>query len=392
MAHMAVVFAELERDFIRSRTREALAVRRDQGVVLGRPRSTPAEVVARVVREHTEGKTAYAIARDLNKDAVPTARGAPAWSQGRVRALPMRDLTVAPLDEKDVSCCSGPMGRRSKRESPHEPAARSDGPMEILMVTQAPFERVERDSVRLAAVLLLAGVLVSAIAGFLHPEGADANDHRTIFAIYAASQSWTAVHLGQFIGMVIITFGLVALFFALDVRSGVGLWLNRFALLSAGAAMALYGVLQAVDGVGLKQAVNAWASAESGDKAVRFAAAETVRWLEWAVRSYQSREKLSELRVRSRVDPLRRSHCRYGPGFAPDRLSHGALRPLLPRAGMDHRQQRFLLREPDPHSPRNRPDPRVDSLASRSGPPNEDRSAPRDHIRRNDLVHRVDLL
>jgi hypothetical protein len=160
--------------------------------------------------------------------------------------------------------------------------------MEVPMVNQAPGGQVERDSVRLGAVLLLAGVLVTAIAGFLHPEGADANDHRTIFAIYAASQSWTAVHLGQFLGMVIITFGLVALFFALDVRSGVGLWLNRLALLSAGAALALYGVLQAVDGVGLKQAVNAWASAENGDKAVRFAAAETVRWLEWAVRSYHS--------------------------------------------------------------------------------------------------------
>jgi hypothetical protein len=160
--------------------------------------------------------------------------------------------------------------------------------MEILMVTKAPLERVERDSVRLAAVLILAGVVVTAVAGFLHPEGADANDHRTIFAIYAASQSWTAVHLGQFVGMMIITFGLMALFFALDVRSGVGLWLNRFALLSAGAALALYGVLQAVDGVGLKQTVNALASAENGDRAVRFAAAETVRWLEWAVRSYQS--------------------------------------------------------------------------------------------------------
>ena len=31
---------------------------------------------ARVVRERTEGKTAYAIARDLNSDAVPTAQGA----------------------------------------------------------------------------------------------------------------------------------------------------------------------------------------------------------------------------------------------------------------------------------------------------------------------------
>ena len=156
------------------------------------------------------------------------------------------------------------------------------------MVNQASSGRVERDSVRLAAVLLLAGVLVTAVAGFLHAEGADANDHQAVFAVYAASQSWTAVHLGQFIGMVIITFGLVALFFALDVRGGVGVWLNRFALVSAGAAMALYGVLQAVDGVGLKQAVNAWATADVGDKAVRFAAAETVRLLEWAVRSYQS--------------------------------------------------------------------------------------------------------
>jgi DNA invertase Pin-like site-specific DNA recombinase len=35
---MAVAFAELERDFIRSRTREALAVRKEQGVVLDRGR------------------------------------------------------------------------------------------------------------------------------------------------------------------------------------------------------------------------------------------------------------------------------------------------------------------------------------------------------------------
>ena len=91
MAHMAVVFAELERDFIRMRTREALQVKRENGVTLGRPRSTPDDVVARVLRERTEGKTAYAIARDLNKDAVPTAQGARTWSQATVRALLMRE-------------------------------------------------------------------------------------------------------------------------------------------------------------------------------------------------------------------------------------------------------------------------------------------------------------
>jgi DNA invertase Pin-like site-specific DNA recombinase len=73
MAHTAVVVAELERDFIRSPTREALAVRRDHGVVLRRPRSTPDDVVARVLRERTEGKTTYAIAVECGLIVIPTA-------------------------------------------------------------------------------------------------------------------------------------------------------------------------------------------------------------------------------------------------------------------------------------------------------------------------------
>jgi DNA invertase Pin-like site-specific DNA recombinase len=50
MAHIAVVFAELVRDFIGMRTREALQVKKANGVTLGRPRSTPDDVVTRVVR------------------------------------------------------------------------------------------------------------------------------------------------------------------------------------------------------------------------------------------------------------------------------------------------------------------------------------------------------
>ena len=51
--------------------------------------------------------------------------------------------------------------------------------------------------------------------------------------------------------------------------------------------LALYGVVMAVDGVALKQAVNAWASAPDAEKAARFASAEAIRWLEWGARSYQ---------------------------------------------------------------------------------------------------------
>jgi hypothetical protein len=53
-------------------------------------------------------------------------------------------------------------------------------------------------------------------------------------------------------------------------------------------ALALYGVVQAVDGVALKHAVDAWASAPEAEKATRFASAETMRWLEWGTSSYQT--------------------------------------------------------------------------------------------------------
>jgi uncharacterized protein DUF4386 len=61
---------------------------------------------------------------------------------------------------------------------------------------------------------------------------------------------------------------------------------GRFGTATAVTALALFGALQAVDGVALKQAVNAWASAPDAERATRFASAEAIRWLEWGMRSY----------------------------------------------------------------------------------------------------------
>jgi hypothetical protein len=51
--------------------------------------------------------------------------------------------------------------------------------------------------------------------------------------------------------------------------------------------LALYGALQAVDGVANKQADAAWVSAPEAEKAARFASAEAIRWVEWGLRSYR---------------------------------------------------------------------------------------------------------
>ena len=147
----------------------------------------------------------------------------------------------------------------------------------------------DRNRLRLSAALLLVGfILFAGITALFHPGHAPANDHRAAFAEYADSASWTAVHLGQFASMALITAGLLLLYFALDVRTGTSAWIARLGAVSAAIALGLYGALQAVDGVALKQAVDAWANASQTEEASRFATAEAVRWLEWGTRSYQT--------------------------------------------------------------------------------------------------------
>ena len=83
MASVIGTFAHFERRRISERTREALAVKRAQGVRLGRPRQLPLSTVERIERERAEGRTLAAIAAGLVADAVPTARGGE-WSPSRV--------------------------------------------------------------------------------------------------------------------------------------------------------------------------------------------------------------------------------------------------------------------------------------------------------------------
>lgn len=148
--------------------------------------------------------------------------------------------------------------------------------------------RDPRSQLRLAATVLFSGVVVSLLAGSLHADSASANDHPAAFAAYAASGIWTAVHLGQFVGMALLVTGLLVLLSALKVDEGAAAWAGRIGAVLAAAALALYAALQAVDGVALKHAVDAWAVAAGPEKSMRFATAEGIRWLEWGMRSYQS--------------------------------------------------------------------------------------------------------
>jgi len=150
---------------------------------------------------------------------------------------------------------------------------------------EPPARETSADSgaLTLSGALLLVGFVVNAIQRrLLHPTGEE-DDHEAIFTEYAASDAWVATHLAEFVLVLVALAGLLVLCRALRPET------PYLALLAAGAIIATgatWAVLQAVDGVTLKQAVDAWVAASGTEAALRFADAETARWIEWGLQSY----------------------------------------------------------------------------------------------------------
>jgi len=155
-------------------------------------------------------------------------------------------------------------------------------------------QRVDREvsstgagSLRLAASLLLAGQTIFILVTQFHT-GGEANAHHEIFAKYAESGDWKGVHVAQFGATALMAAGFVALSFALEARTSRVAWAARIGAVLAMVSLALYGVLQAIDGVGNKQVDQAWMDADAAQRAARFASAESMRWLEWGASSYHA--------------------------------------------------------------------------------------------------------
>jgi DNA invertase Pin-like site-specific DNA recombinase len=79
MAHVLAAIAQFERRLIGQRTKDALAVKRAEGVRLGRPQVLSGQVVARIAGERATGRSLQAIADGLNAEGVATAHGGAKW-------------------------------------------------------------------------------------------------------------------------------------------------------------------------------------------------------------------------------------------------------------------------------------------------------------------------
>jgi DNA invertase Pin-like site-specific DNA recombinase len=79
--------AQWERELIGQRTKEALRVKRAQGVHTGRRSTLPPEIARRIKRRRSAGWTLRRIADKLNAEGVPTGQGGRRWYASTVRAV-----------------------------------------------------------------------------------------------------------------------------------------------------------------------------------------------------------------------------------------------------------------------------------------------------------------
>lgn len=87
VANVMASFAQFERRLIGERTRDALQIRKQQGVRLGRPRSVSQHTFERISTARELGESYKSIADDLNRNKVPTAQGGACWHPATVRKI-----------------------------------------------------------------------------------------------------------------------------------------------------------------------------------------------------------------------------------------------------------------------------------------------------------------
>ncbi len=148
---------------------------------------------------------------------------------------------------------------------------------------------------RMGSVAFLAGLIIIIISTLFHASSEDLMDNPVVFAVYAESDTWIAAHIGQFAGvMLVFAGGFVALFRLLvKSESGMASALTWFGLVATILVASTFTILQAVDGIALKIAVDTWYAIPSPstvdseeEKTITFRVAEGIRWTEIGINSY----------------------------------------------------------------------------------------------------------
>jgi hypothetical protein len=138
------------------------------------------------------------------------------------------------------------------------------------------------------SISFIAGAIIMILSTMIHPSGEDPFNHPLVLAEYAHSELWVGIHIGQFAGtMMVFVGGFVTIYRLLtNAESSVTSLLGLVGFALAIITASTFAILQAVDGVALKFAVDSWmASPEEEEKDTIFRVAEGIRWTEYGVNS-----------------------------------------------------------------------------------------------------------
>jgi hypothetical protein len=160
----------------------------------------------------------------------------------------------------------------------------TQSPTTIVDTAVARPSATPRTALRTGSTLLLGGLVAEYVVTSFHASHENPNDHHAVFAEYAASDNWIAVHLGQFAAGLVVIAGIITLLRALRPTGPA-----VFTRVAEGAAIltaSTIAVLQGIDGFTLKHAVDSLAASPPGMHDAAFRDAEIVRWIEWAAAGY----------------------------------------------------------------------------------------------------------
>ena len=118
-ARTRATYAQSERERISARTSRAMRAKRNRGEDCGRP-SVPPEVAERIRQMHADGMSYEAICKQLNAEAVPTARGGKCWRPSSLQTVlgyerPRRRRTRVELPKPTPASARGRSGSRGAR-------------------------------------------------------------------------------------------------------------------------------------------------------------------------------------------------------------------------------------------------------------------------------------
>lgn len=101
MAGVLALFAEFERNVIRQRTRDGLAEKRAEGVVLGRPRAISDDLLVAVLGMYHADPNYSAVARLLNEARVATPHGGKQWYPSTIHKIVQAPYSRELLEQLD---------------------------------------------------------------------------------------------------------------------------------------------------------------------------------------------------------------------------------------------------------------------------------------------------